>query len=215
MTLVQKVKPEDAIAVAMSPEGLSAIHSLDCAAAIWPREPLHSFQSWIDRLAPEQLPKARVILRPEHVRDAASQICDLCGTPDCAERGLLVDDVAALAHIFAELMRVQFVLMHFDVVATDTCRKFDTGAVAARLICTYRGTGTQYRLSSEADVAERIFTVPTGSPILLRGALCPKSPESGLLHRSPPIEGTGETRLVVSLDPVTDPAEDPGQGTIH
>ena len=215
MTLVQKVKPEDAIAVAMSPEGLSAIHNLNCAAAIWPRQPLHSFQSWIDALAPEHLPKSRVILRPEHVRDAASQICDLCGTPDCTERALLVDDVAALAHIFAELMRVQFLLLHLDVVATDTCRKFHTDAVAARLICTYRGTGTQYRLSSEAGAAQRIFTVPTGSPILLRGTLCPKRPGSGLLHRSPPIEGTGETRLVAILDPVTDPAESPGQGTIH
>lgn len=215
MTLVEKAKPEDAIAVAMSPEGLSAIHSLDCSAAIWPRQPLHSFQSWIDALAPEQLPKARVILRPEHVRDTASQICDICGTPNCTERGLLINDVAALAHIFADLMRVRFLLLRLDVVATNACRKFHTDAVAARLICTYRGTGTQYRLSGEAGAAQRIFTVPTGSPILMCGTLWPKRPGSGLLHRSPPIKGTGETRLVAILDPVADPAENPDQGTIH
>lgn len=30
-------------------------------------------------------------------------------------------------------------------------------------------------------------------------------PASGLLHRSPPIEGAGETRLVLVLDPIHDP----------
>jgi len=49
---------------------------------------------------------------------------------------------------------------------------------------------------------------PTGAPILLRGTLWPEHPRSGLLHRSPPIEGTGETRLVLVLDPVDDPEEE-------
>ncbi len=35
-------------------------------------------------------------------------------------------------------------------------------------------------------------------------ALWPEQPASGLLHRSPPIEGTGETRLVLVLDGVMD-----------
>lgn len=215
MTLAYTEEPGTAIAVAHSPEDLSVIHSLDCAAAIWPREPLNSFQAWIDRLAPEHLPTARLILRPENVRDAASHVCDLCGTPNCPERALLVDDVAALAHIFAELMDVQFLLLRLDVVSTNACRKFHTDAVAARLICTYRGTGTQYGLRGETDAPQRIFTVPTGSPILLRGRLWPERSGSGLLHRSPPIEGTGETRLVAVLDPVADPAEHPDRGSIH
>ncbi|HMB12384.1 MAG TPA: DUF1826 domain-containing protein, partial [Roseovarius sp.] len=33
------------------------------------------------------------------------------------------------------------------------------------------------------------------------------NPPSGLLHRSPPIEGSGETRLLLVLDPVDDPEE--------
>lgn len=51
-------------------------------------------------------------------------------------------------------------------------------------------------------------TVATGSPLLLRGTRWPAQPASGLLHRSPPIEGTGETRLVLVLDPVTDPGDE-------
>ncbi|MEW7008160.1 DUF1826 domain-containing protein [Lentilitoribacter sp. EG35] len=36
----------------------------------------------------------------------------------------------------------------------------------------------------------------------------PETPTSGLLHRSPPIDGTGETRLLLVLDPVSDPEND-------
>ncbi|ESQ13777.1 MAG: hypothetical protein N838_33150 [Thiohalocapsa sp. PB-PSB1] len=35
----------------------------------------------------------------------------------------------------------------------------------------------------------------------------PESPRSGLLHRSPPIEGSGETRLLLVLDPMDGPEE--------
>ena len=45
------------------------------------------------------------------------------------------------------------------------------------------------------------------APILLRGTLWQERPRTGLLHRSPPIEGTGETRLVLVLDPIDDPEE--------
>jgi len=43
-----------------------------------------------------------------------------------------------------------------------------------------------------------------GAPVLLRGSLWPPKTETGLLHRSLPIEETGETRLVLVLDPIFD-----------
>ena len=188
-----------------TPEGLSAIHRSGCAAAIWRRQALQSFQSWIDALEPEQLPKARVILRPVDVREATLQICEASATPDCAERTRLIDDVAALAEIFARLMRASYLRLRFDVVITNACRKFHIDAVTSRLVCTYRGTGTQYGVSTNGGQPRRVVTVPTGAPILLRGTLWPERPRAGLLHRSPPIEGTGETRLVLVLDPILDP----------
>ena len=203
------------IGVTGTPEGLSAIHHPGCAAAIWQREPLPSFQSWIDTLEPELLPKARVTLRPGDVRDAAFQICETCGTPDCGERAMLIDDAAALADLFAELMRAPCLRLRFDVVKTNSCRKFHIDAIKARLVCTYRGTGTQYGVSADGDEPGRIYTVPTGAPILLRGKLWPEHPTSGLLHRSPPIEGSGETRLVLVLDPISDPEEEPDRETVY
>ncbi|WP_170429573.1 DUF1826 domain-containing protein [Ruegeria arenilitoris] len=217
MTLVREIVKDAAIGVGVgeTPEGLSVIHNPGCAAAIWRRDPLASFQSWIDGLRPEQLPKARVILRPEAVRNAVVELCEASGTPAGPERDRLVDDVAALAAMFADVMRSKWLRLRLDVVATNACRRFHIDAVTSRLVCTYRGTGTQYGISTDGMDPTRVFTVPTGSPVVLRGTLWPETPKSGLLHRSPPIEGTGETRLLLVLDPVADPEHEPDHMFAH
>ncbi len=38
-------------------------------------------------------------------------------------------------------------------------------------------------------------------------AIWPVDPPAGLLHRSPPNKGTGETHLVLMLDPIFDPED--------
>ena len=192
------------IDVADTPEGLSEIHRPDCAAIIWRRQPLSSLQSWLDRLDPEHLPRARLILRPKAVRSTMTTHCEAAGMPQSVERKRFVDDVAGLADIFAGLMRAPLVQVRLDVVRTNACRKFHVDALTARLICTYRGSGTQYGIATDGAEPGRVFSVPTGSPILMRGMDWPEKPRSGFLHRSPPIEGTGETRLVLVLDPVYD-----------
>ncbi len=198
-----------------TPEGLSAINRPACAATIWQRDPLPRFQRWIDALPPDQLPKARMILRPEAVCDALIDLARLHETPECSERDLLIEDASALAAIFASVMNSAYLRLRFDVVDTNACRKFHVDAVTARLICTYRGTGTQYGVSDNGHDPERIMTVPTGSPIILRGTRWPATPLSGLLHRSPPIAGTGETRLLLVLDPIEDPELEAETAYIH
>lgn len=198
-----------------TPEGLSAIQEPARAAAIWHRNPLNAFQSWIDGLAPEKLPSSRLILRPELVCEALSNTCKSCGTPEGYECDLLVDDAAALAAIFTEMMGAPYLRVRLDVIKGNACRKFHVDALSARLICTYRGTGTQYGIATDGADPDDIMTVPTGSPMILRGTQWPETPLSGLVHRSPPIENTGETRLVLVLDPIFDPEGDPGQQVMH
>lgn len=200
------------VGVADTREGLSAIRRPGCAAAIWRRQPQPSFQAWVDGLDPQALPHGRVTSRPEALRPAVLALCENCGTPDGAMRQCLIDDIAELATLFASLVGTALVKMRLEAVASNACSKFHIDAVTARLICTYRGTGTQYGIITEGDAPRRIFTVPTGAPVILRGTLWPQSPRSGVLHRSPPIEGTGERRLVLVLDPATDP-DHRGQAT--
>ena len=188
-------------------EGFSVIAKPGCTVAIWRRQPLPEFQTWIDQLDPGRLPTARLILRAQTVRAVASEICALSEVPDNTQQARLIDDIAALAELFAVLMQAPFLRLRLERVTTNACHKFHIDAVTARLICTYRGTGTQYGVSPDGAEPRRVFTVPTGAPIVLRGTLWPEHPRSRLLHRSPPIEATGETRLVLVLDPVFDPED--------
>jgi hypothetical protein len=112
-----------------------------------------------------------------------------------------------LANIFAGAFASSFLRLRLSPVNTNACRRFHIDAITARLICTYRGTGTQYGISKDGTPPRGIFTVPTGAPIVLRGTNWPERPASGLLHRSPPIEGTDETRLVLVIDPIFDPED--------
>lgn len=179
----------------------------ECAALVWQRPVAEEFQQWIDALGPAHLPNGRCVLPRDEVRDAVTAFCDAAGTPRDAQRAHLIEDIHALSELFADLMKAPFLRLRLQVVNTDACRRFHTDAITARLICTYRGTGTQYGTSRNGDDPARIFTVPSGAPALLRGSLWPEHPASGLLHRSPPIEGTGETRLVLVIDPLLDPEE--------
>lgn len=209
MTLAREILHGAAIGVGVADcaDDLDVIAKPGVAAALWQRRVDPGWQAWINSLAPETLPQLRVILRPEMVRDAARAACDAAGLGESAARDWLIEDIAALADCFAGLMRARFLRLRLDVIETDACRRFHIDAVTARLICTYRGTGTQYGIGVDGEEPRRVFTTPTGVPLVLRGTLWPGDPPSGLLHRSPPIEGSGETRLLLVLDPVDDPEE--------
>ena len=210
MTLLRETFKETApgIGLASSMQDLAVIHDPSCAAAVCKRTFDAGVLSWLDRLEPSRLPKARVILRPDRVSEALEQICDMSKTPDCPERDSLIEDATALATTFAAIMNAPYLRVRIDIITTNACRKFHIDALTARLICTYRGTGTQYGIATDAADPADIFTVPTGSPIVLRGTNWPEHPASGLKHRSPPIEGTQETRSVLVLDPIFDLEED-------
>jgi len=197
------------VGIADTPEGLSAIHHPGCAAVVWRRQAPSGFQRWIDTLAPDRLPDTRVVLRPTDVFDEVAGLCEEFEMPEGPERAWLIRDAADLAARFSALVPAPYLRLRLDVVTGNACKKFHIDAITARLICTYRGTGTQYGISTDGEAPRRIFTVPTGAPVILRGTRWPETPRSGLLHRSPPIAGTGETRLVLVLDPMTEPVETP------
>lgn len=212
MTLHQSLVLEQSVGVSVTttPKGLASIQDPACSAAIWKREPLASFQTWIDRLDPASLPRARIMLQTEMVRDAMTDLAVAFGLSACAERTMLIDDIAALAAMFSGIMDSKYLRLRLDVIETNACRKFHIDALTARLICTYRGQATQYGNGAAGEDPKVIHDVPTGSPMILRGTNWPSASKPGLLHRSPPIEGSGTTRLVLVLDPIADLETDEG-----
>ncbi len=159
------------VCLANSIDCLSAIHHRGCGAAIRRRPLQEDLQAWVNALDPDQLPRARVILRHDQVKEALRQACEIAQTPEVEQRETLVADATTLATSFACLMDAPYLRLRFDVIKTNACRRFHIDAVTARLICTYRGTGTQYSIETNRGGSTRIFTTLTGAPIVLRGSL--------------------------------------------
>ncbi|MEM7696350.1 MAG: DUF1826 domain-containing protein [Pseudomonadota bacterium] len=190
-------QPLPGVHVVGAAAALGAIHRPGCAAALWDRPRDCAFARWIDDLAPQALPQGRLRLRPDAVARAVGKLCDEASTPPHAMRDVLIDDIARLARQFATVMGASELALRLEAVSSNACAKFHIDAVAARLLCTYRGTGTELAFGPDGAPA---LTLPTGAALILRGKLWPTTPAVGLLHRSPPIAGTGETRLLLVID---------------
>lgn len=183
---------------------LDEIRSPGCAAAIWRREPPSKVQAWVDALEPEMMPETRFALSPHRVAGALCLLFDQHGLPASECRTWLVRDIAERAGRFARIMKAGTLRLRLDVIGDNACRKFHLDNVAARLLCTYRGRGTQYGLAQPGGDPSIIHELPTGAVGLFRGALWPSTEGTGIVHRSPPISGSNETRLLLVIDPTTD-----------
>lgn len=210
MSFEAKARAEASVGVFLSDdlEGLYHLKKPCVSAAIWRRTPLPKFQTWIDSLPADQLPTGRFVIPLGQIRSVLTEVMEISRTPNCVQREMLIDDIGALAHVFAKMSQAKFVRLRLEVITDNKCSKFHIDAIKMRLVCTYRGPGTQYCFAGCEGPGD-VFEVPTGSPILMRGTLWPTKGKTTILHRSPPIKGRGETRLLLALDPVDDPCKEP------
>lgn len=125
------------------------------------------------------------------------------GKPDALLAGLppLPDSlswaITDLAQRFAALMQCETVRVRVEGITGNACRKVHADYTDLRLICTLSGPGTDYTLGDDPDgPLERI---PTGMVALFKGREFGAGHQA-CLHRSPPIEGTDERRLVLVID---------------
>ncbi|GIR45987.1 MAG: hypothetical protein CM15mP54_28410 [Paracoccaceae bacterium] len=84
------------------------------------------------------------------------------------------------------------------------CPKFHVDSITARLICTYRGLGTQYGISELGEDPKHLYIHSKLAFNFAQRTFMPTKPRVDLLHRSPPTNGKEETRLIMVLDHVID-----------
>jgi len=194
------VAPARQVAEGDAAEILSEVWSPGCAAAIWRRALSEPTQTWLDTMDPEQLPALRTTMGADCVDRAVNQHFDELGVRASSFREFLVGDIAMLAGVFAQVMKTPSVRVRLDVISTNACRKFHLDNVSARLLCTYRGRGTQYGIAQKQSDPDPIHELDTASVGLFRGQRWPAAEPTGIVHRSPPIDGQGETRLLLVID---------------
>ncbi|GAB5456336.1 MAG: hypothetical protein Hens2KO_25650 [Henriciella sp.] len=166
---------------------------------MWQRSVPEAVQTWLDQLPDTHLPTGRFSLSPADAGACVRHLFVETGIADHPALAWLCQDADRLAALIARVCDVSTVRLRFEAVYDNACRKFHVDNVGARLICTYRGPGTQIGLG-EHDTS-KITTISTGAPILLKGRQSSQGQDIILQHRSPPIEGTGVSRLVLVLEP--------------
>ena len=201
---------EPTVHLGTSVEALRAIARPGVELAMWRRAAHPTWLAWLDRLPPHSLPSCRMELAPRGAAGALHGSCDAAGTPSGPQREAFVADMAALVALFAATVQADAVRLRLDVVTDNACRRWHRDCVPLRLICTYRGPGTQWVPSSQGDVvlaqpdgeAPQARAMRAGDVAFFKGCGWPgQAHEGAIVHRSPRIAGTGMVRLVLVLDP--------------
>ncbi len=176
---------------------LSTITDRDVQLALWQR-PRPFALAPLDRLDPASIADIDVEIAVAALCDGVARAIDDAGPGYAPVRTALIAEVAARATGFAALFPAPCLRLRLEVVQTNACWKFHMDYVRARLIATLSGRGTEWCLADRTDPIERMTA---GEVAIFKGHMLVDEPR--ILHRSPPIDGSGETRLLLAIDPVT------------
>lgn len=187
---------------------LRRINTDDVVLAIWRRSLPMELMHWLDDLPAHHLPEGHFIGPAACVSARLSTLCELVGLDDGIERRHFIADVAQLARAFATLVGKPDVDVRLEAVDHDSCWRFHRDHVGYRLNATYRGPGTQWLAPEHADRALRLqrryrgplHELPRFAAGLFKGVT--RAGAKAVVHRSPPVAGSGRTRLFLCLNEV-------------
>jgi hypothetical protein len=163
----------------------SRIHDRNCSVVIEDRSSPLS-----DAEIASLLDRAPFVLRADG--DAAAVLVMLAELPDAPQQ-----DIAALTERFMAVMRIDAVRVRLEIITSNACKKVHADYTDVRLITTYAGPGTDYASHDDGDSC--LERLSTGAVVLFKGRnFHPDHPPC--FHRSPPIEGINQRRLVLVID---------------
>ncbi len=183
-------------------DGLTAIHHPSCTLALCPRSMPKTLAPWLDALPEDDLPDGRLLLR---VGDAPAALADIfldMSLPDDGPAQALRHDIVNQIERFAAIAGSTEVDMRLQCIRHDACKKFHRDHARLRLICCYRGPTTEWVPAGHGQEAldrQQAYAGPLNHFPRFAVALF-KGHEQGVVHRSPPIAGTGNIRLFLCLN---------------
>jgi hypothetical protein len=198
--------------VGREPRVLDEVRDGSLSIVCWERRLPRGLRAALRQWASQQPPRFEGLAGDDDFVDSALQ--SLAVSP---ARAFLVQDLRALVQRFRRLTGGGNVKVSFGVVTGDQCRKFHADYQRLRLITTYLGPGTEW-LPEHAIRREALSEPPAcpmtanqlivrdpglvrrahaGDVLLLRGHDGVTGAALGAVHRSPPIEGSGNVRVVL------------------
>ncbi|MAW28366.1 MAG: hypothetical protein CMP98_06185 [Gammaproteobacteria bacterium] len=124
----------------------------------------------------------------------------------------LRSDLHLLITMFSRINHGQNIRFRLLTTDENDCKRFHLDRQNLRLMCTYQGPGTEWIPDNQVN-REALSTCASNASILLHGQPCqfetfwvgltrgdPANVGTGLVHRSPTIEDTGQIRALFCLD---------------
>lgn len=197
-----------------SPEWFERIGEPSVELIIWKRSLATELGHWIDAMPTHQLPDARLLVKESDLLPALTSVLDAAAMPPVEMRNAFLKDIKTLASAFMKVMATDVVDIRLETIRHDACWKFHRDNVAARLLTTYRGPGTEWvapshhheALSQQKAYRGPIQQFPRHAVGLFKGSR--GASDKGIVHRSPPIVGTGQTRLLLCLNSPSEASPD-------
>lgn len=205
--LSERIQSQDqSIVICNSAEALSAITHRDIELVIWRRAVPTGFRRWIEGMDPAYWPDLRIASQYQNLKRTLQPHLDSSGMPADDMRDFLIEDIERLASIYSSVTGEDLVDVRLERVQDDACSKFHRDCVQARLLTTYCGPATEWVQPAHAQQAlneQKQYRGPLEhlepfDVAIFKGSCA--GPGSGIVHRSPPISGTGHTRLLLCLN---------------
>lgn len=200
-------------AISDDPLDLTRIFDPEIRIAQWRRPVDAVIVEWLDAHADNLGSGFRQTL-------VAGETPELDRLPAGAGRDALAADLELLAEMLGELLDAPTIGLRLEVVGKAMCPRLHVDRVGIRLLCTYRGPGSEWVEDAAVDrrflgaasggqpdessglllPGHRIERIPSFAVALLKGSLWQDSGGLGIVHRSPAVpEGQGP-RVLVALD---------------
>ncbi|OYQ23672.1 hypothetical protein CHU93_16995 [Sandarakinorhabdus cyanobacteriorum] len=191
------------VAMGPTPDVLGASDDPAINLAVWQRRLARALTAAAGEVLRRGTGEIRLSVAAEQAAVALAEALVAAGWPPVP---VLVADVAELAQHAAARMKSPLVDLRLEIITGDACRKFHADYVGLRLITSYAGPGSQWLSNADAAALadgvalERLELrqLLAGEVALFKGKLLTDSP---IIHRSPPIAGSGQRRLVLVINP--------------
>lgn len=186
-----------------APQVLAGIRQPGTSIAIWNRRLPGSLTCDLAALAARAPFTATVEDVPEEAVGRMAECLPMAAPID------LLLDVLHLARIFTHLVQADRLRLRLEALDGPGCHRWHADAVGLRLLCTYRGPGTEWLALPGGARAARMLRdgaappanrLTTGEVALLKGEGFPGHAGQGCIHRSPPRSPAAPPRLLLCLD---------------
>ncbi len=192
---------------------LMEIFEPDCQIAVAARLPVAAIDPYLALAAVQMGEGFRIVLKP-------GDGLPLHLLPAAPGREIFATDIACLVEIYADLLGCPAIGLRLEGLGRSMCPRFHVDHTGIRLLCTYRGPGTEWLEEEAADRARLglpsvgicddesgIMLDPAGvrriepyAIALLKGSKWQGNAGRGVIHRSPKVSAEAGPRVLLALD---------------